>query len=95
MALAFGGDARGNDSNEIRIAAGVRDDQQPAFGIQPQGDPALFIMVVVLDGQRSFVMEYRFSLCEADALVLEFVGCVLCLVELNFEWLNYAYFICI
>lgn len=74
---------------------GVRDDQQSAFGIPPQGDSALFIMVVVLDGQRSFVMEYRFSLCEADALVLEFVGCVLCLVELNFEWLHYAYFICI
>jgi hypothetical protein len=45
----------------------------------------LFIVVVVLDGQRSFVMEYRFSLCEADALVLEFVGCVLCLGELNVE----------
>jgi hypothetical protein len=30
-------------------------------------------------------MENRFSLGEADALVLELVGCVLCLVVLNFE----------
>jgi hypothetical protein len=42
-------------------------------------------MVFVLKGQGAFVMEHGFGLGEADALVLEFVGCVLGLVILNFE----------
>ncbi|MNI84556.1 hypothetical protein D3C73_1414720 [compost metagenome] len=51
--------------------------------------------MVVLNGQCSLVMKYRFGFGEADALMLEFVGRILCSVILNFEWLHYAYFICI
>jgi hypothetical protein len=42
-------------------------------------------MVVVLDRQCSFVVKDRPGLGEADAFVLEFVGCVLAFVVLNFE----------
>jgi hypothetical protein len=94
-ALVFAGEARGNDSNEIRLTVGVRNDQQTPFAIQPHGDPALFIMVIVLKRQGAFIMEDWLRQCEADAQMLEFVGRVLRLVILNFEWLNYAYFICI
>jgi hypothetical protein len=41
--------------------------------------------MIVLKGQGTFIMEHRLCVSEADAMVLEFVGCVLCLVILNFE----------
>jgi len=84
-AFAFGGEALGNDSNEIRIAIGIRNDQQASFSVQPHGDPSWFIMMVVLKCQRSIIMKHGFCFSEADALVLEFVGCVFCLVILNLE----------
>jgi hypothetical protein len=52
-------------------------------------------VIAVLQRQGSLVIEYRLGIRKADAAMLEFVGRVLCLVVLNFEWLNYAYFICI
>jgi hypothetical protein len=55
--LVFGGDARGNDSHEIRVSPGVRNDLQATFGIQPDDDPSLFVMVVVLKRQGSFVIK--------------------------------------
>jgi branched-subunit amino acid transport protein len=42
-------------------------------------------MVVVLDRQRAFVMKDRLGLGKAYTPVLEFVGCVLAFVLLNFE----------
>jgi hypothetical protein len=52
-------------------------------------------MIVVLKGQCAFVVENGFGFGEADAFVLEFVGCILAFVVLNLESLHYAYFICI
>jgi hypothetical protein len=78
-------DARGNDSHNIRFAITVRNDQQASLAIEAKGDPALFIMVVVLKRQCSLVVKYRFGLCKAHAFVLESVGCVLAFVELNVE----------
>jgi hypothetical protein len=79
------GDTRRNDSNDICIPVTVSNDQQAPFAVGANSDPALFVMVVVLDRQCSFVVKDQFGLGEADALVLEFVGCVLAFVVLNFN----------
>jgi hypothetical protein len=57
--LVFGSDARGNDSDEIRISIGIRNDQQATFGIHSHDDPPFFIMVEVLKRKRSLVIENR------------------------------------
>jgi hypothetical protein len=74
-----------NDSYDVGFAITVRNHQQTPFAIKAEGDPALFVMVVVLDLQCALVVKDRLGLGKADAPVLEFVGCVLAFVVLNFE----------
>ena len=85
MTFARCGETCGNNSNDIHFAVTVRNDQQASFAIKAEGDPALFIMVVVLNRERAFVVEDRFRFGEAQPFVLEFVGCVLAFVVLNVE----------
>ena len=77
--------ARGNDSNQIRLPIAVHNDQQTSFAVVAESDPALFVMVVILNRQCSLIVEDRFGLGEADPSVLEFVGSILAFVELNLE----------